>query len=157
MDNDLIQATRTLSRGDTARVDERPGARLLVIRGCLWLTRHSDPADYVLYAGDSFLLEESRLMVVTALEDSAFTVLDSRSESEHAAPLRLDQSLIERHRLHAEAMRSRYLAKGLDKILTWGAEAAGAVRDWLASRWRRAGPARRRGALARWAGDRQSR
>lgn len=133
MDIDLIQATRTLARGDTARIGEHPDERLLVVRGRLWLTREADPKDYVLGSGESFSPGLSKGVVITALEDSAFAVLrTAEGDTPLATPLPVGAS-IESYRRQAEAMRARHLADTLSRVVNRGVQSARAVLDWVAS------------------------
>jgi len=68
--------TLTLSKG--ALVDLRPptrGVRIEVESGSVWVTQTGDTVDHLLHHSQSFVVERPGLVVVQALQDSAFRVL----------------------------------------------------------------------------------
>jgi hypothetical protein len=78
MDSDLDFAIRTLPRRALQRVAARPGRRIECVRGTLWLTIDHDRRDIVLRPGQGFVLDRDDDMLLSALADSAYLVLDSR-------------------------------------------------------------------------------
>lgn len=130
MDLDLIQATQHLARGHTMRILDNPGGSVLVLRGSVWLTREADSVDYVLDAGESFMLDERTGVVATALEDSAIAVLSLPSVAAASGGGGIDHGSVDAYRRHAEALRSRYLARSLRNLPRLVASALRALRDW---------------------------
>jgi hypothetical protein len=70
------EITLTLNKG--ALVDLRPpthGVRIEVESGSVWVTQTGDTVDHLLHRSQNFVVERPGLVVVQALQDSAFRVL----------------------------------------------------------------------------------
>lgn len=70
----------SLNLNKGAIVDLHPpthGVRIEVQSGDVWVTQTGDTIDHVLHRSQSFVVERPGLVVVQALEDSAFRVLSA--------------------------------------------------------------------------------
>jgi len=70
--------TLTLNKG--ALVDLRPpthGVRIEVQSGSIWVTQTGDTVDHLLHHSQDFVVDRPGLVVVQALQDSAFRVLQA--------------------------------------------------------------------------------
>lgn len=72
-----------LLRRQVIQVRAREGERIECRTGQLWLTQDGDPRDVILAANQSFVVDRSGPVVVSALEDAAFVY---RRETPHRAP-----------------------------------------------------------------------
>lgn len=63
-----------LERGQTLRIRDGKGARLICSRGMLWITQDGDQRDILVGAGASFLIERSGVTVVNGIESSRLIV-----------------------------------------------------------------------------------
>ena len=83
----LHGSVKRLRRGRTLRLALDPSDRLLVARGCVWLTRTGDPKDYVLRVGQEFSPARRGEFVLEALGETA--VLGLKCSSREASPARV--------------------------------------------------------------------
>lgn len=70
--------TLTLNKG--ALVDLRPpthGFRIEVQSGSIWVTQTGDTVDHLLHRSENVVVDKPGLVVVQALQDSAFRVLQA--------------------------------------------------------------------------------
>ncbi len=55
-----------------------PSSRLVCVRGIVWVTLAGDPTDYVVRAGERFVLGGARKPVISAIGATEFYVLSPR-------------------------------------------------------------------------------
>ena len=84
----LDQAAIHLERGEVFTLRDAIGASVRVVRGSAWLTQEHDPQDYILKAGESFVIDRRGLTVVNGLTDASVSVLDG-SAAQHSASLKV--------------------------------------------------------------------
>jgi hypothetical protein len=72
---DLDQSTIELAQGKLVSLADAEGSTVAVLWGKVWLTQDGDRRDYDLSAGDSFTINGDGLILVSALENSALTIL----------------------------------------------------------------------------------
>jgi hypothetical protein len=69
-----------LDRGRVVSVDcPGSGFSLCCLEGVLWITRAGDPADHILREVDSWTADGPGMVVIEAVEDSAFVVIEPPS------------------------------------------------------------------------------
>jgi hypothetical protein len=79
-----------LQRHQAFTLRGRPGQRLEVRTGEVWVTQDGDPRDLVLGARQCFTLDRSGRVVISALDDAAFTF---RTEAQPARKTQAAPSL----------------------------------------------------------------
>lgn len=72
---DLDQCTIQLERGNLISLPDAEGSTVAVLWGSVWLTQEGDRRDYVVNAGESFTIRGDDLVLISALENTALTVL----------------------------------------------------------------------------------
>ncbi|MDM0116571.1 DUF2917 domain-containing protein [Variovorax sp. J22R133] len=58
--------------------------RLVVVHGCVWITRDGCPADWVLDVGDVFNQQPGAPVLVQALEDTEILIADASTRNQNA-------------------------------------------------------------------------
>jgi hypothetical protein len=87
MQIDTRCARLALANQRTLRLRDALGATLQPVRGTLWITIDGDPRDIVLEAGESFVVDVDRPMVVAALGGCAqFDLRGLSAASARSAP-----------------------------------------------------------------------
>ncbi len=74
---DLAQAGVVIKKQQTVPIRSGPGTQILVLIGCAWVTQEGDARDHVLSSGEAMVVSKTGLVVITALEDSTVSVLQS--------------------------------------------------------------------------------
>jgi hypothetical protein len=77
MNRDLLDGASSLARGSIRHLAARPGRRVVVLRGSIWITRDGDPRDIVLEGGESFDFDGRGDALLSAFDDSIYWVLDA--------------------------------------------------------------------------------
>jgi len=68
-----------LCRDELIRLDGDDTGRIVSCRnGVLWLTQTGNPGDHLIRAGEAFAIDRPGVVLVSALEDSLYTVSGSR-------------------------------------------------------------------------------
>lgn len=73
---DLLAAAIVLRKGEIHRLDHTPGRRIEALGGTLWITIDNDLRDIVLNAGEGFDLDSNGTVLISALDDARFALLD---------------------------------------------------------------------------------
>lgn len=72
---DLDQSTIQLTQGKLISLPDAEGSTVAVLWGSVWLTQDGDSRDYELNAGESFTIRGDGMIVISAFENSAVTIL----------------------------------------------------------------------------------
>ncbi len=72
---DLDQSTIQLTKGNLISLPDAEGSIVAVLWGSVWLTQDGHRRDYELKAGESFTIRGDGLIVISAFESSAVTIL----------------------------------------------------------------------------------
>ena len=72
---DLDQSTIQLTQGNLISLPDAEGSTVAVLWGSVWLTQDGDSRDYEINAGESFTIRGNGLVIVSAFENTALTVL----------------------------------------------------------------------------------
>ena len=131
MKYDLDQSTIQLTKGNLISLPDAEGSTVAVLWGSVWLTQDGDSRDYELNAGESFTIRGDGLILISAFENTALTILQpcedvalsSMKPSENAGRaimlakannlnsvlyLRVDQ--LQQYKRDAHELRARYIA-----------------------------------------------
>ncbi len=81
MNNDLILGAHVLAKGKVRRVRDVAGRRVEVLSGAVWATQDGDLRDLVLEAGDGFSFAERGDVLLSALADTRFALLDATASA----------------------------------------------------------------------------
>jgi hypothetical protein len=76
MNNDLILGSKQIGKGSIRRIGSPLGRRIECLSGSLWVTQDGDRRDIVLAPGQSFVFDRSEGVLVSALGDSRYLLLD---------------------------------------------------------------------------------
>lgn len=76
MNHDLILGSRAIGKRDIHRIAAPLGRRIECLSGSLWVTQDGDRRDIVLAPGQSFVFDRSEGVLVNALDDSRYLLLD---------------------------------------------------------------------------------
>jgi Protein of unknown function (DUF2917) len=160
---DLDQSTIQLTQGNLISLPDAEGSTVAVVWGKVWLTQDGDPRDYDLNPGESLTIRGDGLILISAFENSALTILQhcedvaisSMKPGENASRaavhgkvndrdgvLYLSGDELQRYRRSAHQLRARYLASlfaSLGSALSRGLTKLGdyAVALWLTNAGRR--------------------
>jgi Protein of unknown function (DUF2917) len=74
--NDLHPASISLHKGEIRHVQGKPGQRIEVLAGCLWITMDNDLRDIVINAGEGFRVDRGAETYISAFDDSRYLVLE---------------------------------------------------------------------------------
>jgi DUF2917 family protein len=77
MNQDLINGSRSLARGQVRHVRAEAGRRVECLSGSLWITQDGDRRDIVLAAGEAFDFDRRADALLSAFADSRYLLLDS--------------------------------------------------------------------------------
>ena len=72
---DLNQSTIQLTKGNLISLPDAEGSIVAVLWGSVWLTQDGDQRDYEVNAGESFTIRGDGMIVISAFENSALTIL----------------------------------------------------------------------------------
>ena len=72
---DLDQSTIQLAEGKLISLPDAKGSTVAVLWGSIWLTQDGDSRDYEVNTGESFTIRGDGLVVISAFENTALTVL----------------------------------------------------------------------------------
>ena len=72
---DLDQSTIQLTKGNLISLPDAEGSIVAVLWGSVWLTQDGHRRDYELKAGESFTIRGDGMIVISAFENSAVTIL----------------------------------------------------------------------------------
>jgi Protein of unknown function (DUF2917) len=72
---DLDQSTIQLTKGNLISLPDAEGSTVAVLWGSVWLTQDGDSRDYEVNAGESFTIRGNGLILISAFENTALTVL----------------------------------------------------------------------------------
>jgi hypothetical protein len=73
---DLQRTAIALPKGALYRIHDGAGQRIEALSGCLWITIDHDLRDIVVEAGAGFSIDRDGDMLVSALDDSRFALLE---------------------------------------------------------------------------------
>ena len=71
MDLSQLAPAVDLQPGQSLRMQDSVGHRIVVLQGNVWITQDRDPRDVVLGAGEDFVIDRPGLAVVTPLDGPA--------------------------------------------------------------------------------------
>ena len=72
---DLDQCTIQLAKGNLISLPDAEGSTVAVLWGSVWLTQDGDSRDYEVNSGESFTIRGDGLVLISAFENTALTVL----------------------------------------------------------------------------------
>lgn len=84
MNNDLLLGAARIGKGRIRSVARPIGRRVECLSGVLWVTQDGDRRDIILEAGDAFDFDRAEGVLISALQDSSYLLLD-------AAPARITE------------------------------------------------------------------
>jgi glycosidase len=154
---DLDQSTIQIKQGNLISLPDAEGSTIAVLWGKVWLTQDGHQRDYDLSSGESFTIRGDGLILISALENSALTILQpcehfatpSAMVSENAEHAAMNGKTNERRGVHyvsaeelqqfkrnAHELRARYIASlfvSLGDAISHGLTKMGdfAVAFWL--------------------------
>lgn len=77
MNNDLLLGASRIGKGHVRRVAAPIGRRVECLSGVLWVTQDGDRRDIILEAGDAFDFDRAEGVLISALRDSSYLLLES--------------------------------------------------------------------------------
>ena len=77
MNQDLLNGTRSLTKGNIRHLHGERGRRVEVVSGAIWITQDGDSRDIVLQDGDAFDFDRAGDALLSAFADSRYLVLDA--------------------------------------------------------------------------------
>jgi hypothetical protein len=80
---DVHPASITLSKGAVHRLADGRGRRVEALSGSLWVTIDNDPRDVQLDPGHGLSVDHDGVVLISALDDARFVVLDALPESSY--------------------------------------------------------------------------
>ena len=83
MNNDLLLGVSTLPKGRIRRVAAPIGRRVECVSGVLWVTQDGDRRDIVLEAGEAFDFDRAEGVLISALQESRYLLLDGCAPARH--------------------------------------------------------------------------
>ena len=78
---DLDPASISLRKGAVHRLSDGRGRRIEALGGSLWITIDGDPRDVTVSPGRGFTLDRDGTVLISALDDARFVVLDALPET----------------------------------------------------------------------------
>lgn len=83
MNNDLLHGATAIGKGRIRRVAAPIGRRVECVSGVLWVTQDGDRRDIILEPGDAFDFDRADGVLISALQDSRYLLLDSERRTRH--------------------------------------------------------------------------
>jgi len=83
MNNDLLLGASRIGKGRVRRVAAPVGRRVECLSGVLWVTQDGDRRDIILEAGDAFDFDRAKGVLISALQDSSYLLLESCARAHH--------------------------------------------------------------------------
>lgn len=80
---DLDQSTMQLTKGKLISLPRTEGSTVAVLWGSVWLTQDGDSRDYELNAGELFTIRSDGMVLISAFENSAVTILQPCENTSH--------------------------------------------------------------------------
>lgn len=107
---DLAQAGVVIKKQQTVPIRSGPGTQILVLIGCVWVTQEGDARDHVLSSGEAMVVSKTGLVVITALEDSTVSVMQSgETNAQLPEPHFPSGETLELFMVRAKQLRSEYI------------------------------------------------
>ena len=117
---DLDQSTIQLTEGNLISLPDGEGSSVAVLWGSVWLTQDGDSRDYELNAGESFTIRGDGMIVISAFENSAVTILQPCEDASRAtahgnigyrnAVRYISGNELQHHTRMAHELRAQYVA-----------------------------------------------
>jgi hypothetical protein len=86
MNNDLLLGASRIGKGHVHRVSAPKGRRVECLGGVLWVTQDGDRRDIILEAGDAFDFDRAQGVLISALQDATYLLLESGATRERRKP-----------------------------------------------------------------------
>ena len=83
MNNDFLTGASSMTKGHVRRVAEPLGRRVECLSGVIWVTQDGDLRDIILEPGDGFDFDRSEGVLISALKDSRYLLLDGCARPHH--------------------------------------------------------------------------
>lgn len=83
MNNDLLLGASRIGKGRIHPVARPVGRRVECLSGVLWVTQDGDRRDIILEAGDAFDFDRPAGVLISALQDSSYLLLDGGARAHH--------------------------------------------------------------------------
>jgi hypothetical protein len=83
MNNDFLIGASTITKGHVRRVGEPLGRRVECLSGVIWVTQDGDLRDIILEPGDGFDFDRSEGVLISALQDSRYLLLEGGATKRH--------------------------------------------------------------------------
>lgn len=83
MNHDFLSGASSISKGRVRRVGEPLGRRVECLSGVIWVTQDGDPRDIILEPGDGFDFDHSEGVLISALADSRYLLLEGGATKPH--------------------------------------------------------------------------
>ena len=83
MNNDLLIGASTIAKESVRRVAGPLGRRIECLSGVIWVTQDGDLRDIILKAGEGFDFDRTEGVLISALDDSRYLLLEARATSRH--------------------------------------------------------------------------
>ena len=123
---DLDQSTIQLTEGNLISLPDAKGSTVAVLWGSVWLTQDGDSRDYEINAGESFTIRGNGLVIVSAFEQTALTVLQpcedasratahGKTDDRHAVRY-LSGNELQHYTRIAHELRAQYVASSMGSL-----------------------------------------
>ena len=83
MNNDFLAGASSITKGHIRRVGQPLGRRVECLSGVIWVTQDGDLRDIILEPGEGFDFDHSEGVLISALADSRYLLLDGRAAKPH--------------------------------------------------------------------------
>jgi hypothetical protein len=83
MNNDLLLGATAIDKGRIRRVAAPLGRRVECVSGVLWVTQDGDRRDIILEPGDAFDFDRAEGVLISALQDSRYLLLEADRTTRH--------------------------------------------------------------------------
>ena len=83
MNNDFLSGASSITKGRVRRVADPIGRRVECLSGVIWVTQDGDLRDIILEPGEGFDFDRSEGVLISALKDSRYLLLEGRSTPRH--------------------------------------------------------------------------
>ncbi|HEX4233891.1 MAG TPA: DUF2917 domain-containing protein [Caldimonas sp.] len=77
MNQDLLDGSRALAKGNVRHLHGESGRRIEVLGGSIWITQDGDLRDVILQRGEAFDFDRKGDVLLSAFDDSRYLVLDA--------------------------------------------------------------------------------
>ncbi len=113
---DLDQSTVQLTEGNLISLPDAKGSTIAVLWGSVWLTQDGDRRDHEVNAGELFNVSGGGMVVISAFENSALTILQPCAGNARSTPngnandRTIAYEELQHYKRNAQKLRADYIA-----------------------------------------------